>query len=79
MTRQVTIYMTDEDRARVEELLNIKAEQGNLGVMDNRGDPSMSALIRLLVRQELEKENRHNIRAKMGHFGVSNEGGENRF
>lgn len=56
MTKQVTIYMNDEDRKRIEKLLDLKAEQGDRDILDNRGEPSMAALIRTLIKQELERE-----------------------
>ena len=56
MTKQVTIYMNEKDRERVNELLDILAEEGTIEVLDNRGNPSMAALIRVLVRERLEEK-----------------------
>lgn len=54
-TQRIQLYMTDADRTAAERLLDKLISEGVVEVKDNRGKPSVSALVRYLIHKELER------------------------
>jgi len=53
-TDRMTIYVNDTDKKALQHLMAILLAQG-VDVRDNRGEPSVSKMLRHLVQQELAK------------------------
>lgn len=52
---RMSLYVTPDDRANMEKLLNALLALGHDDLRDGRGNPSHSAMVRYLVRDTLEK------------------------
>jgi hypothetical protein len=51
----MSLYVTPEDRANMEKLLNALLALGHDDLRDKRGNPSHSAMVRYLVKDALHK------------------------
>ena len=53
---QISLYVNLEDRANVEGLLADLHAKGEVDLTDQKGNPSISALFRHLVTQEIRRQ-----------------------
>lgn len=55
MSNNIRLYVTEETRRQIDRLLSMLAAAG-VDLKDNRGNLSISALVRYLVAQELRRQ-----------------------